>query len=203
MGGAIHLPDEARRFLAIVARQTERIIAIVEDLMSLARLERYEEQGELALEHTPILFILQSAIKACEEHALQKGIRLQLECDGFLFGEVNRNLLEEAVINLLDNAIKYSDRELWVTVSCRKQEQELAIVVTDQGIGIAAEHLPRLFERFYRVDKARSSNLGGTGLGLAIVKHIAQVHGGSVSVQSQPGKGSAFTIHLPLPASSQ
>ena len=166
--------------------------------MSLARLERYEEQGELLLEQTPVLTILQSARKNCEENALLKGIQIQLQCESDTYAHVNANLLEEAVINLLDNAIKYSGQQQQIVIACQKLEQELLISIIDHGVGIAAEHLPRLFERFYRVDKARSSNLGGTGLGLAIVKHIAQVHGGTVNVQSQPGEGSTFTIHLPL-----
>lgn len=107
-------------------------------------------------------------------------------------------LLEQAVINLVDNAIKYSEIGGKVDVLVQSNGREISIAVRDQGCGIAAEHLPRLFERFYRVDRARSRKLGGTGLGLAIVKHIVQAHGGQVMVNSTPGAGSEFTIHLPL-----
>jgi two-component system phosphate regulon sensor histidine kinase PhoR len=110
---------------------------------------------------------------------------------------VNAKLLEQAVVNLLDNAVKYSEPGKTVRIAASADEKEAVIRVTDEGCGIESEHLPRLFERFYRVDKSRSRKLGGTGLGLAIVKHIVQAHGGGVSVESQPGKGSAFRILLP------
>jgi two-component system phosphate regulon sensor histidine kinase PhoR len=106
-------------------------------------------------------------------------------------------LLEQAVVNLLDNAVKYSNPEKPVRVLARTADHEIQIQVQDHGIGIEKKHLPRLFERFYRVDKARSRALGGTGLGLAIVKHIAQAHGGHVTVESRLGEGSLFSIHLP------
>ena len=106
-------------------------------------------------------------------------------------------LLEQAVVNLIDNAVKYSAEGATVVVTLEERGDEVVVSVTDEGQGVAREHLPRLFERFYRVDKARSRDLGGTGLGLAIVKHIAQIHGGRVSVDSVLGRGSTFRIHLP------
>jgi two-component system, OmpR family, phosphate regulon sensor histidine kinase PhoR len=107
-------------------------------------------------------------------------------------------LLEQAVINLLDNAVKYSADGQTVRVSAVSEGAEVVIGVRDQGCGISREHLPRIFERFYRVDKARSRKLGGTGLGLAIVKHIAQVHRGAATVESVIGQGSTFSIRLPI-----
>jgi two-component system phosphate regulon sensor histidine kinase PhoR len=98
----------------------------------------------------------------------------------------------------LDNAVAYSPENEQVAISAVREQKEFVISIMDRGIGISKEHLPRLFERFYRVDKARSRKHGGTGLGLAIVKHIAQAHNGSVTVESQPGKGSVFRIHLPV-----
>ena len=100
-------------------------------------------------------------------------------------------------MNLIDNAVKYSPAARPVQVEARRETGEVVILVRDQGPGIAPEHLPRLFERFYRVDPGRSRKVGGTGLGLAIVKHIAQAHGGYVTLKSAPGKGSTFLIHLP------
>ncbi|PIY25143.1 MAG: PAS domain-containing sensor histidine kinase, partial [Deltaproteobacteria bacterium CG_4_10_14_3_um_filter_51_14] len=100
--------------------------------------------------------------------------------------------------NLLDNAIKYSDRGKNIRIDAGRIENEAVISVIDEGCGIPREHLPRIFERFYRVDKARSRESGGTGLGLAIVKHIVQAHSGRISVESIPGKGSTFRIHLPV-----
>src|SRR5262249_24100305 len=111
----------------------------------------------------------------------------------------NPPLLEQAVINLVDNAIKYSEPSDHVQIAASAASGEIEISVRDHGCGIAEEHLPRLFERFYRVDRARSRKLGGTGLGLAIVKHIVQAHLGHVSVMSTLGEGSTFTIHLPRP----
>ncbi len=109
----------------------------------------------------------------------------------------NHALLEQTVTNLVDNAMKYSDTESQIKVVAEEQDGQVHIKVIDGGNGIGEEHLPRVFEQFYRVDKARNRELGGTGLGLAIVKHIAQAHGGYADVKSTPGKGSTFTIHLP------
>jgi len=110
---------------------------------------------------------------------------------------MNADLVEQALVNLIDNAITYSERSAEVVIEAKLKNSEVEIAVTDYGVGIERKHLPRLFERFYRVDKARSRSLGGTGLGLAIVKHIAQVHGGRVEIESQPGEGSCFRIFLP------
>jgi two-component system phosphate regulon sensor histidine kinase PhoR len=149
-----------------------------------------------------VLAVLSAAVADCRPRARDRGVVVDVACDGMLEADVNPALLEQAVINLVDNAVKYSDSgdTIWVSAV-----EELAaadgpavrIVVRDEGCGIAAEHLPRLFERFYRVDMARSRKLGGTGLGLSIVKHIVQAHGGSVAVESTPGTGSTFTIDLP------
>ena len=129
--------------------------------------------------------------------AREKELTLTLQCEVTVSVRMNPRLLEQAVTNLLINAIKYSHEQGEIRLAASRVKDEVVICVTDFGCGIAKEHLPRLFERFYRVDKARSRDLGGTGLGLAIVKHIAQVHGGRVSVESVPGAGSTFRIHLP------
>jgi two-component system, OmpR family, phosphate regulon sensor histidine kinase PhoR len=117
-----------------------------------------------------------------------------------VYATINPPLLEQAVVNLVDNAIKYSPENSTVEVRLAVVAGEATIEVRDQGQGVPREHLPRLFERFYRVDKARSRTLGGTGLGLAIVKHIAEAHDGAVFVQSTVGAGSVFAIRLPAPA---
>jgi two-component system phosphate regulon sensor histidine kinase PhoR len=134
----------------------------------------------------------------CEKKAADKQIPIELVCPDDLVGQLNAALVEQAVINLLDNAIKYSESGATVQISAQREETELVIRVQDHGCGIEARHLPRLFERFYRVDKARSRDLGGTGLGLAIVRHIALAHRGTVSVQSTVGIGSTFSLRLPL-----
>jgi two-component system phosphate regulon sensor histidine kinase PhoR len=136
--------------------------------------------------------------------AQEKELAVELACPPDLHARMSPHLLEQAVVNLLDNAIKYSEPGTGVAVQAHGPETgpeggpEVVLAVRDHGIGIEPRHIPRLFERFYRVDKARSRELGGTGLGLSIVKHITLSHGGRVSVESTPGEGSVFRIHLPL-----
>jgi two-component system, OmpR family, phosphate regulon sensor histidine kinase PhoR len=197
LDGALENREDATRFLRIVAKQAERLNQIIEDLLSLAKIEESEEKGNLPLEPGSIKEILEAAMNDCQAQAAERDIRVDVLCDEDVVANINAHLLEQAVVNLLDNAIKYSDSGGEVLLAGGALSSEVLISVTDHGCGIDRDHLPRLFERFYRVDKARSRKLGGTGLGLAIVKHIVQAHGGKVSVQSTPGKGSTFTIQLP------
>jgi two-component system phosphate regulon sensor histidine kinase PhoR len=141
--------------------------------------------------------VYQAAIQICQSKADEKDLKIEVAGDENAQADFDPTLIEQAVVNLLDNAVKYSNPGGTITISTETNNLELLIHVRDQGIGIAQRHLPRLFERFYRVDKSRSRQLGGTGLGLAIVKHIAQAHGGYVTVESTAGDGSTFTIHLP------
>ena len=134
-----------------------------------------------------------------EIKAIEKNINIELNCDDNIKALINAPLLEQALINLLDNAVKYSGPGSSIQVNAAEAGQDVVISVIDHGCGIEREHLPRLFERFYRVDKARSRKLGGTGLGLSIVKHIVVAHNGRVEVESVPGKGSTFSIFLPIP----
>jgi two-component system phosphate regulon sensor histidine kinase PhoR len=199
LDGALDNRDDAERFLRIVAKQADRLGAIIEDLLSLAKIEESEEALDLELQYDAILPVLEAAAHDCQPLAKERGIRLELDCSEGLSADVNSPLLEQAVTNLLDNAVKYSGNSSTVRVVAQVVGSEIAISVIDQGVGISAEHLPRLFERFYRVDKARSRKEGGTGLGLAIVKHIASAHRGRVTVHSEVGVGTTFTIHLPRP----
>jgi two-component system, OmpR family, phosphate regulon sensor histidine kinase PhoR len=195
--GAIHEPENAMTFLQIIARQADRLNQIIEDLLTLSRLEQEEEAGHVSLSLAPLKPVLQAAIQVNEVKAAAKQLHLILNCpDGFQ-ASINPPLLEEAVVNLIDNAVKYSPPQTLIQVEAKKAGAEVLILVRDQGRGIAREHLPRLFERFYRVDSSRSRKVGGTGLGLAIVKHIAQAHAGWVTVDSTLGQGSVFTLHLP------
>jgi two-component system, OmpR family, phosphate regulon sensor histidine kinase PhoR len=198
LDGAMDDPDELRRFLRIVAVQTDRLNAIIEDLLTLSRIEQEAEKAEITLAPTFLKGVLETAIEVCAVKIREKKIVVELDCPADLEAEVNPPLLEQAVINLLDNAVKYSADGQTVRVSAVREGAEVAIAVRDQGCGISREHLPRIFERFYRVDKARSRKLGGTGLGLAIVKHIAQVHRGTAAVESVIGQGSTFSIRLPV-----
>jgi len=195
--GAINESEDAERFLAIIEKHVDRLDAIIEDLLSLSRIEQEEERGEIVLEEGYIKDVLLTATQVCQVKATQKNIRIQLDCGEALRARLNPPLLEQAVVNLLDNAIKYSNTDGEIYVEAKEIDSEIVIKVRDQGCGIEKEHLSRLFERFYRVDKARSRKLGGTGLGLAIVKHITQAHGGHVTVESTPGKGTTFSLHIP------
>jgi two-component system, OmpR family, phosphate regulon sensor histidine kinase PhoR len=198
LDGAIAKPKDARNFVEIIASQSDRLNAIIEDLLILARLEQEGDRDQIEFSEVSLKKVLKSASHVCSPSAKHKNIDIKLKCDSGLKIKLNPDLFEQALVNLIDNAIKYSPKDKTVNVTAKQSANETTIVVSDQGSGIGKKHLPRLFERFYRVDKARSRSIGGTGLGLAIVKHIAQVHSGRVSVESTPGTGSRFRIHLPL-----
>jgi two-component system phosphate regulon sensor histidine kinase PhoR len=195
--GALDDPETARRFVRIIAGQADRLNSIIEDLLALSTLEQSHDSPLLQLEEADLCDIVGVAVEVCGPKAEARHITLSEVCPDCLLAPVSPPLLEQAVVNLIDNAIKYSSDGSAVRVVLEEAAFEIVVSVVDEGQGVAREHLPRLFERFYRVDKARSRDLGGTGLGLAIVKHIAQVHGGRVSVESVVGRGSTFRIHLP------
>ncbi len=195
--GAIKDSENAERFLDISIRHTDRLNAIIEDLLSLSRIERDAERGEVALEKKTVNEVLDSVAKACSKKAHEKNISLDFHTETSLSANINPTLLEQAIVNLVENAVKYSDSGKTVLITAEDYPGEVVINVKDEGCGISKEHISRIFERFYRVDKARSRKVGGTGLGLAIVKHIVHAHGGRIIVTSLPGKGSTFSIHLP------
>lgn len=195
--GAMENPEEAGRFLAIIDNHVNRLAAIIEDLLQLSRIEQEGEIKQIQLKESYIKDVIQASIQVCQAKAEKKRIRIDVLCEDSVLAKIDPPLLEQAFVNLLDNAIKYSKEESKIRIETILTDSEAIISFQDHGIGIAKKHLPRLFERFYRVDKARSRKLGGTGLGLAIVKHIIQAHGGDVTVESTPGKGSTFAIHLP------
>ncbi|MFH1138439.1 MAG: ATP-binding protein [Pseudomonadota bacterium] len=196
MDGALDNPKFSRKFIEIIDRHVERLENIVLDLLELARLESKElqEKGELV----SIPSLIESAMEAVSELAEKKNVVMKADLSGEevqILGE--RRRLEQAVVNLLENAVKYTGPAGRVGLKCSVTNGKVEIAISDTGVGISSEHLPRIFERFYRVDKDRSRDAGGTGLGLSIVKHVAQAHGGEVKVESFPGKGSVFTIILP------
>ncbi len=190
-------PAETRRFLAIIKRHADRMTAIIEDLLTLARLESPERT---ALSRAPVraAALVAHAIESLDNRPAQRHITIDTMVDPELLALVNEGLFEQALVNLLDNAIKYGPEGGTVRIAAAVDAQSLVFSVADQGPGIPARDLPRLFERFYRVDRARSKHLGGTGLGLAIVKHVAMAHGGDASVTSIEGSGSTFCIGIPL-----
>ncbi len=201
LDGALHQPEEAEQFLRIMDRQGARLDAIVDDLLTLARIEDKAEKNLLVLQQEKIRPILEAAVQTCMIQARRKNISINLECPAPLAGAVNKPMLEQAIINLLTNAVTYSPTDGMVSLQAERQTREgrrfIRISLQDQGPGIAAEHQERIFERFYRCDKARSREHGGTGLGLAIVKHIAGSHHGTIEVESTLGRGATFTLILP------
>ena len=198
LAGALHEPENAEDFLRIIARQTDRLNEIIDDLLSLSRIERDAEEGRVFLTTGWLHGVLASAIQVCEPKAAARNIAISLTCPEELRARINAPLLEQALVNLIDNAVKYSPPGSAVQVEAERQGAEVVVRVRDQGVGIEKNQLSRIFERFYRVDAGRSRKEGGTGLGLAIVKHIAQALGGRVTVDSTPGQGSTFSLHLSM-----
>ena len=200
LDGALESPDEARRFLEIAARHADQLNAIIEDLLSLSRIEQGTESGGIDMHFQPVGRVVRNAIQSCAVRAGEKSVKLETEGDLGAEAMVNASLLEQALVNLIGNAITYGPAEGTVHVGAVRREGSIDIYVADSGPGIDPKHHERLFERFYRIDKGRGRTGGGTGLGLAIVKHIALAHGGRVTIDSKVGAGSTFTIHLPVPA---
>jgi len=198
LDGALEKPTEAVNFLNIINKQVDRLNEIINDLLSLSRIEKRAEKGDISKVEVCIREVLESAIQICQHKATIAKVTLTLACNNAIIAEVNPPLLEQAVVNLIDNAIKYSNENQEVLITAEKKDGSVCITVKDYGCGIEKAQLERIFERFYRVDKARSRDLGGTGLGLAIVKHITLAHQGTVRVESTPGEGSSFTISLPV-----
>ena len=207
LDGALEEEETAKRFLKVASAQANRLDAIVDDLLTLSRIEDKNGKNKVVTQFAPVSIVLLSAIETCAATAQEKNMEIQMHCDEALMVPMNQALVEQAIINLLNNAIAYSPKESTIWLRCARSktvlgEEYIHFSVSDNGSGIAKEHLPRIFERFYRCDKARSRNMGGTGLGLAIVKHIAQAHRGKVDVVSFLDKGSTFTISLPLDTAS-
>ena len=179
-----------------VVREADRLSRIVDDLLDLSQIEAQESPGRAPI---PVRLLVSETIELVQAAAdlAEVPIRvtpeppeIELACD--------RRQMRSALMNLLDNAIKYSGPHQPVEVGAQLVGDRIALVVRDHGIGIPTRDLERIFERFYRVDRARSRDTGGTGLGLAIVRHVAQAHGGDVTVESREGEGSTFTLHVPI-----
>ncbi|MCF8069888.1 MAG: cell wall metabolism sensor histidine kinase WalK [Desulfobacterales bacterium] len=194
--GAIENREESSRFLGIIEKHVDRLNFIIDDLLKLSKIESDHEKNKIKIENQAVYDVVMSAVHFCRPYATQKGISIDVECEPSLRSDLNPSLMEQALINLLENAIRYSDKKKPIEIMVSQNHENTTIQIRDHGIGIAPEDQNRLFERFYRVDKARSRKLGGTGLGLAIVKHIVQAHQGKVSLESSVGEGSTFTILL-------
>ena len=194
--GGLQNPSQAEQFLRIIERHVERMNKIVSDLLLLSEME----SPDRSLKKEPLFFpgLISAAVDAL--HSLAEGKRqtLQVRIDGDpppIQGDSQK--IHQVLVNLLHNAISYTPEEGSIILEAGAAPGGAEISISDNGIGIPPEDIPRIFERFYRVDKARSRDQGGTGLGLSIVKHIVEAHGGQVRVESKPGKGSRFTVFLP------
>jgi two-component system phosphate regulon sensor histidine kinase PhoR len=199
LDGAKDSPADCERFLGIIMRQANQLESIIHDLLELSDMEQNSVQN-LEKHPTDLEEIITNVTTLCQSRAESKGFALCVSCERGLTANIHSGLVEQALLNLIDNAIKYgatSDQPI-IDISAYCAREGVELTVRDYGHGIEESHLDRLFERFYRVDKGRSREMGGTGLGLAIVKHIALIHGGTVRVKSEQGKGSAFTITLPV-----
>ena len=196
LDGALEKPKYAKKFTEVINRQVKRLESLVLDLLNLARMESGEAGP--STDQVPLNSLIESSLSAVNELASARSVTLLKEIESavvYVIGDPR--MLEQALVNLLENAVKYTEGGGLVTLRVYDEKQEVHLAVTDTGMGISKEHLSRIFERFYRVNKDRSREMGGTGLGLAIVKHVAQAHGGRVEVDSFPGKGSTFTLVLP------
>jgi two-component system, OmpR family, phosphate regulon sensor histidine kinase PhoR len=199
LDGAADDPDVRVKFLKRIEEQTERLYSLVQDMLMLARVE--SKDPGFVMQHVDAREVVQASVETFRPDSVLKGLHLDVDlgllpCPVF----VDPEGLQVILRNLVDNAVKYTPAGGAIRVTLRSLGREAALTVADEGIGIPPQDLGRVFERFYRVDKARSRQLGGTGLGLSIVKHLVQTFGGTIGVTSQLGKGSAFTVRLPLAA---
>jgi two-component system, OmpR family, phosphate regulon sensor histidine kinase PhoR len=197
LAGAIDDPKNNRRFLEIIREHAARLARVTNDLLKLARIEA----GKLELEFFPVG--IQELIESCVETTLLKATRKQISFKmevpaGLPFVRGDASLLHDVLQNLLDNAIQYTPPGGCVVVGAAAGPHEATITISDSGIGIPLADQERIFERFYRVDAARSREAGGTGLGLSIAKHIVEAHGGRLWVESAVGQGSKFSFSIPL-----
>ena len=196
MDGAIHDQEAAMQFLEIIHGESGRLEMLIEDLLDLSKIEK--EGYSLRLQTVNVQDIIERSIRSVSGRLKNREMTIRSECPPDLCVKGDPERLVQVLVNLLTNAVSYSKPGTPIGVTATVSEGMASIAVTDQGIGIPAEELPRLFERFYRVDRARSRDSGGTGLGLSIVKHLVELHGGTISVKSEPGKGSTFTVNIPL-----
>ena len=195
--GAINDPEAASHFLDIIAMESDRLSRLINDILSISSLE--SGRANTVIERISVYELARYSIDFLQTNAERKNISLALRTldqdDTYVKGDTDH--LKQVLINLIENAIKYTPNGGHVRVEVEREESSVVLHVSDDGIGIPAEHIPRLFERFYRVDKGRSRATGGTGLGLAIVKHIVQDMGGTITVDSVPDEGSTFTVVFP------
>jgi two-component system heavy metal sensor histidine kinase CusS len=194
--GKARTPEEYREVLGSALEECGRLARMIDSLLFLARAENPKTQ--LHRDRIDVAGELRALRDFYEGSAAEKNARLELHASAELSAELDRALIQRAVGNLIENALAHTPSGGCVTLSAREQNNELIIEVADTGPGITAEHLPYLFDRFYRADRSRTQSTGGVGLGLAIVKGIAELHGGAAEVESTPGKGTTMRLRLPI-----
>ena len=194
--GAVNDPETIGRFLEIIDIEAERLTMLINDILQLSEIENNVSDTNLSL--CDMTDIIQEVISILRVSAEKKGITVSMEASPGIKIHANRDRIKQMLINLADNAIKYNKENGTIKIRASKNDGILIVSVEDTGIGIDPIHYSRVFERFYRVDKGRSRNMGGTGLGLSIVKHIVNLYNGDISITSKPGKGTIFTVQLPV-----
>lgn len=193
LGGALEDKEHRRDFINKINKHALALSTLIDDLLEISRLESKKELGPFT--EVDLGTVLNHAFEAISDKAKRKKVVLEnkMKDEEYVVLGIEDHIYR-AIFNLLDNAVNYTNPGGRVEITCFKEDSQIKVVVSDTGIGISQEHLPRIFERFYRVDKARSRDLGGTGLGLSIVKHVMEIHQGKVLVESEVGKGSKFTL---------
>lgn len=203
LDGALKDRGQAEKFLEAVLRNTDRLTAIVEDLVTFSSVELNAEEKKIRSARTSPANLMEECADNIRKTFPHEDVRIQVDCPAEIQVNVDKRLISQAIERLLENAVHASNPGGEILLKCFSTENAAMIQVIDHGTGIEREHLDRIFERFYRKDKSRSRATGGAGLGLAIVKHAVKAHGGRIDVESAPGKGSIFTISLPLPAGNR
>lgn len=201
LDGAMHDPELTRQFLEIIWNESDRLQDLISDLLELSRIE--QEHFNLYMQDIAPLSLIGEAVSLLRPKIEAKSHHIDIQCDENIVMRGDAGRLKQVMINLVDNAISYTPDHGSIQILITRSETETLWKIQDSGIGIAQEEQPRIFERFYRVDKARSRNSGGTGLGLAIVKHLVEAHKGKIRVESQVGEGTAFIISFPFHTSRQ
>jgi len=193
--GALEDKENSRQFLRIIQSHSERLNNLINDLLDLSQVE--SNQIELKISAVCLKELVDKAVTGFKSQIKKKGLSVQNEIQPDVVISADRDRIEQVITNLIDNAIKFNKDNGSIKIVCEKITDKIKITVEDSGQGIPEKDLARIFERFYRVDKARSRELGGTGLGLSIVKHIVELHGGSIGVESTEGLGTKFFFILP------
>jgi two-component system phosphate regulon sensor histidine kinase PhoR len=194
--GAINDPAVADKFLEIIDIEAERLSRLINDILQLSEIESMkQDQNSEMFELKPLADEVISILQITAE---ERGVNLEASIDETIKMKADKDKIKHLLINIIENGIKYNKEKGSVILSAEQKESSVIISVRDTGIGIEKEYLDRVFERFYRVDKGRSSELGGTGLGLSIVKHIVNLYKGSINVKSEPGQGTEFIVKIPV-----